>query len=277
MKPLLILLVSLPLVMFAADSSAPKLVGIVKVGDKQVALLEKNRGQQILITAGQREENLELLRIQPDTGAVEVRIAPDTKPQLLKLSAAGCLTNPTAQGFVLESVEIRAFTKLLGEFSERTILLYPSLVGEKFSVNSSVSDRTNGVQVLKDALEKKQIALVPDGDRFLWVMPQAQLSKFTPRAAQLPKTNTMMVPSGSIVFEAAHLLSVLTIYADYRGSSLDQNSLLSGPDFRKDVFLIMQTPLTKEECLYAMETVIGWHGIKLVPTEAGQLKTVAMD
>lgn len=277
MKSLFLLLVSLPLVMFAADSSTPKLVGIVKVGDQQAALLEKARGHVIILPVGSREGELTLVQIHPENGAVKVRIVPETEPQLLKLNAAGSPTNSTAQRIVLENVEIRALTKLLGEFSARTILLYPSLVGEKFSVNSPVADRNNGVQVLKDVLVQKQIAIVPDGDKFLWVMPKAQLSKFTPRAAQFPSANTKMIPSGSIIFEEASLSLVLMIYAEYRDSNLDQNSPLPTPHNRKDVFLIMQTPLTKEEVIYALETVIGWHGIKCVPAATGQLKVMTMD
>jgi hypothetical protein len=161
-------------------------------------------------------------------------------------------------------------------FSDRTILQHPRLPEIKFSLASAVTNRNEAAQILKNALTERRIAVVPDGSRLLLVAPEEMASALNPRSATT-NTNTVkadLLPPGSINFTSATLGNVLMIYAELLGGKLDR----SGPPPRDGkVFLKMHTALTKEECLYALETLIGWHGIKLVSTEPGLFKAVSTD
>lgn len=283
-KLLLFLLAGLPFVIVAEDFAQTRLAGILKVGGRTVAILEdpsfaSSSDRQRLMIGGQRDGNIELIRIQVESGTVQIRPAAKGDLRTLKLNAAGCLTNQAVEGLVLEDVGMRTVLKLLGEFSDRTVLQHPSLPNVEISLNRSVTNRAGAAQALKDALLEKQIAVVPDGEKFLAAASQEKISTLTLRSAQLPKTaGDELIPSGSLVFTSAHIANVVMIYAEFLGGELDRGSPLPPTSGSNDrIFLFMQNALTKEECSYALETSLRWHGIKLVPTETGLFKAVSTD
>ena len=281
---LLLTLAIVPGVTVAEDSVQTRLAGILKVEGWQVAILEDPSfrqavGGQLAQREGQKDGKFEMVRIQAENGLVQLRLGGEKELHTLKLQAAGCLTNQAADGLVLEGASLRTVLNFLGEFSERTILAHPSLPEVKFSVSRQVTNRAEAAQILTAALLEKQILTVLDGEKFLLVGPKAKLPTLIPRSnhAQPSATavETELIPRGSIVFTAATIPQVSMICAEFLGSKLDRESPIppaSGTDGR--IFLIMQNALTKVECSYALETVLGWHGIKLVPSGTGLVKAV---
>ena len=274
----LLVLATMPLTGFSqSQSTDPRLLGIVDVENLKLAIVQTTppRSLELTFTEGQREGGkdggFEVFAINSTTRSVTAKFSIAAQPTVLTLGA----TNQYP-GITLEEVSLQTILNLFAAFSDRTVLQHPRLPTIKFTVASAVSNRNEAAQILKNALSEKRIAVVPDGSKFLLIAPEEMLSALKPHSAAT-NTNALkaeLIPSGSLNFSSAPLGNVLMIYAEFLGGKLDR----SGPPPRDGkVFLKMQTALTKEECLYAFETLVGWHGIKLVSTETGLFKAVATD
>lgn len=274
---LLFALGTLPLAAFTQTSSpAPRLTGIVDVGDVKLAIIQTSppRSLEVALPEGARDGGVEVVTIDSTNRAV--RLAGGDLPQVLVLGNAGSVANPVGSGLVLEGVNLQTVLNLFAEFSGHTLLQHPLLPNIKFSLARTVTNRNEAAQILKNALSEKRIAVVPDGPKFLLVAPEELIATLNPHSAEFAATNTSnakteIIPSGSINFTAASLANVLAIYADFLGGKLDR----TGPPLRDGkVIFKMPTALTKEECLYAFETLVGWYGIRVVPAGDGMFKAI---
>ncbi len=81
-----------------------------------------------------------------------------------------------------------------------------------------------------------------------------------------------MMPVGAIYFPDADLNQVAAIYADLIGRKLDQTQRLPQPTlvikFRN------QTLFSKEECVYALDTLFRWQRMMVVPVGDGLAKII---
>ncbi|MFO1513091.1 MAG: hypothetical protein U1F83_09300 [Verrucomicrobiota bacterium] len=278
MKKLLLLLSGVPLLAFPQNTAQPKVVGLITVERPPVAILEHPSfhpatGRQIPLRAGQKEGELEVLGIEPAAGMVRIKLANEPEPQVLKFAGGG-LTN----GLAFEGIGTGTMLKFLGKFSERTVLRYPILPEQKFSLNASATNQAQAAELLREALAAKGFVIVPDGKKFLLVSDKAQAAALKPRSDQLvalPSDDAEQIPPGAINFGAASVANVLMILADFRGEKLDRSSPLPALANGDCVVLINETGLTKAECRYALETLIGWQGIELVPSGNGLVKAVS--
>jgi hypothetical protein len=280
MKRLLILfLATVPLAGFSqTPSTNPMLKGIVDVEGLKLAIIEQPppRPLELLFHEGQREGALEVVSINSTNRSVAARVSTNAQPHVLAIGNADATTTH-GPGMTLQEVNLQTVLTLLAEFSDRTVLQHPLLAAMRFSFASPVTNRNEAAQVLKNALMEKRIAVVPDGSKFLLVAPAEMISALNPHSAGIATTNAHagkaeLLPRGSINFSGAQLGNVLMIYAELLGGKLDRTSL---PPRDGAVFVKMQTAWTKEECLYAFETLVGWQGIKLVPGGNGLVKAVS--
>ena len=276
---LLFVLGTLPLVAFTQTSSpVPRLTGIVDVEGLKLAIIQASppRRLEVVFREGQRDGDIEVVTI--DSANRAARLAGGDPPRVLVLSNTGSVTNPAGSGLVFEEVTLQTVLNLFAEFSGQTILQHPLLPDMKFSLARTVTNRNEAAQILKNALSEKRIAVVPDGPKFLLVVPEELISTLNPHSAGLATTNTSnakteVFPPGSINFTAASLANVLAIYADFLGGKLDR----TGAPLRDGkVIFKMPKALTKEECLYAFETLVGWYGIRLVPAGDGMFKAISV-
>ena len=271
-------LTTMPFVGFCqAPTDNPRLAGIVDVEDVRLAIIQPSSPprSEVALREGQREGNLEVFAIDSTNRSVTATVFTNHQRSVLVLTAA-TLTNHSAPGIVLEEVRLQTVLNLFAEFSDRTILQYPGLLDVRFSLASAVTNRAEAAQILKSALSEKRIAVVPDGPKFLQIVPEEMVSGLKPRAAELAITNTAsptteLIPQGSIVFTAATLPNVLAIYAEFMGGKLDRAIPLLR-DGR--VIFKMQNALTRQEVLYAFETLLDWQGVKLVPAGDGTFKAI---
>ena len=286
MKTLLLLVLAImPLAGFPQSPSHPRLKGIIHVEDVKLAIVQTSpsHAAELTFCEGQREGGkaggFELLAIDSTNRSVTAKFSTYAQPGILALTNAGPDTIQGTPGMMLDAVSLQTVLDLFAMFSDRTLLQHPLLPNVSFSLATTATNRSEAAQVLKNALSGKRIAVVPDGSKFLLVAPEGRVTTLNPRSATFATTNvsaakTEVLPPGSLNFTSAPLWSVLMIYSEFSGGKLDR----SGPSLPDGkVFLRMQTALTKEECLYAFETLVGWHGVKLVPTETGQFKAVLTD
>ena len=72
---------------------------------------------------------------------------------------------------------------------------------------------------------------------------------------------------GDICFINIDLIQAAQVYAALIGRKLDQTRAIPRPtlaiNFRN------QTPLTKDQCVYALETLFHWQGVKVEPAGDG--------
>ena len=71
-------------------------------------------------------------------------------------------------------------------------------------------------------------------------------------------------PGGAFInFPNSELSEVVKLYADLTGRQLDRTQQL--PFSNAKLNFTTQTALSKEECVYALETLLTWHGLQIVP------------
>lgn len=211
------------------------------------------------------------LNMPPEAGVKDPKV-----PNVIKMPH---VVKPPITGLSLESADVETVLGFYAELTGRTVLR-PSAIGKPlFTLSRSSTNRAELAGAIEKALADKGIATIPDGDKFVMIVPQSWSSIVKPNSP--PATNSLRVvdenvvfPPGTINFPAADLADVAKIYSEIVGKKLDrQNSVgLMG----KTITLKSQNALTKEQIIYAMETLFAWQGIKMVPSDTNSIKAVAI-
>jgi hypothetical protein len=269
--------------------SPPRLAGIVSVGARPCAVLEITRLHQsaakwFILSEGQREEDVEVMKIAPDKGSVEVA-RQGTNRTTVRLNDT---TNLPVPGIVLEDVGLNEVLQLFAQFTNRSLLRWPDLPATSFSLRAAAKDRVGAARILEKALVAEDLSIIPDGEKFLMIVPKAKAATVKPHAPSAKaatdsgnKTQAAAPGSGGteqeplmpglIDFRSADVAQVADVYAIMLGRKLDLSGRLPAGG---TISLTTQTPLTKEEGVYALETLLHWSGIKLVPVGEDKLKAV---
>jgi hypothetical protein len=258
-------------------ATPPKLTGIVNLPGLRVALLEKRERMNytLVLREGERQGEIELLQILPEVEAVKVRIGGNSDPISLNMQSNSPPEKPTRVGLFLENAQLVPILGLYGEMTKRSLLRPPTLASTSISVNAAVTNSTEAARVLEKVLAEKGIVTILDGDKFVMVVPKHMAATAIPRSAQIKSsdtnTSTMTIPPKDIIFWGATLDQVAAIYSEFAGRKFDhsQRTPPSPPITFQNV-----TPLTREEFFYAMDTLLAWNGIKLVPADGGLMRAV---
>jgi hypothetical protein len=213
--------------------------------------------------------------IVPEDGSVELVLRGADRTWLLRLNNA---TNLPVPGIVLEDVGLNAVLQLFAECTNRSLLRWPSLSASSFSLRVPVKDQAGAARVLAQALAVKELSIIPDGEKFLMIVPKSEAATVKPHAP--PGKNSPggsstagpeLIAPGVIDFRSANISQVAAIYAAMAGSTVDLGDL---PIVNETITFRTQTRLTKEEALYAIETSLRWSGIRLVPVGKDKLRAV---
>lgn len=257
----------------------PRLTGIVNLSDTKLAVLEtppaspSRRGEFFILSEGQREGQIEVVEILPKTGTVKVNRFPDRRISALTL------TNHVADGIaglVFESASFDQVLTLYAQFSERTLLRSPNLAKPSFTMATSAENRATASLALQNALNEKGVATIPDGEKFMMIMPRDQAAAVNPRSSQIKpsgKIQSEALPAGAINFAGTDINQVVQIYAELVGRKLDRNVPMP-PMTSYTIQFRNQTSLNRAEVVYALDTVLGWAGLKLVQVGDNQMKPV---
>jgi hypothetical protein len=177
------------------------------------------------------------------------------------------VTQPSDPGINLDKTLV-----LYGELSGRTVLRHPSLWrGNTFVFTSTATNHAEIIQNIEVAFAENEIMVVTDGEKFVLIGSKSRQAELVPGATNIIATTTRIHPKGSMYFVNAPVASVLAIYAELMGKKLDQSNQLPATT---DVTLLQASALTKEECLYALKTLLRWEGFELVPSGADAVKPV---
>ena len=271
------------------SASPQRLAGIVSLADRPCVVLEaagrrRSLAKLLILSEGQRDEGVQVVKIAPDKGSVEL-VWEGAGSTTVRLNNA---TNLSVPGIVLEDVGLNAVLQLFGPFTNRSLLRWPYLPASSFSLRASAKDRAGAAQVLAQALVAEELSIIPDGEKFLMIVPKSEAATVKPHApptkaspgggtktqATSPgpgPTEQELIPPGMIDFRSADLSQVVAIYSVLLGRTLDPGG---PPNVNGTISFHTQNRLTKEEAVYALETLLEWSGVKLVPVGEDKLKAV---
>ncbi len=260
-----------------APATLPKLTGIVNLPGFRVALLEKVERMKytLVLREDERHDEIELLQILPEIATVKVRIRGKSDPISLNMQSISPPEKPTGVGLLLENAQLVPILGLYGEMTKRSVLRPPTLASTSISMNGAVTNSAEAARVLEKALAEKGIVTIPDGDKFVMVVPKHMAATAIPRSAQIKtsdtKTSTPTIRAKDIVFFGATLDQIGAIYSEFAGRKFDQSQQTPPSPI---IAFQNVTPLTREEFFYAMDTLLAWNGIKLVPADGGLMRAV---
>jgi hypothetical protein len=270
-------------------ASAPRLAGIVSVSGQPAAVLRVTHFRHspedwLILSPGQRVEDVEVTKITPEEGSVQLAL-PGAKRTTMRLKDT---TNVPVPGIVLEEAGISAVLPLFAQFTNRTLLLWPEHRAGLFSVRAAAPDRTSAARSLEQALLTADLSIIPDGEKFLMIVPKSKAGMVKPGAPSAKSsagsenkspaappgtadTAQELLPPGLIDFRSADIWQVIEVYAMMRHRQFDRSERLP---VGGTISLKTQTPLTKEEGAYAIETLLLWSGLKMIPVGEDRLKAV---
>jgi len=259
-----------------AAESVPRLAGVVNLPDLKLAVLEvtpPGEARDMLLAEGQRQADLEVLHIDPARREMKLRRSAKTGAVPLTLTNLALAANP---GVSLDCVKLDSVLALFARFTNRTLLRSSLLPQITLTLNATANNAAEAAQAFQAALAGKAICSVPDGDRFLMVVPKAAAARVKPLAAQLkpaPDSGGELFPAGMIQFFDSPPAQVLEVYASVLGRKVQPPKPWPA-GVARGIKLETQTPLSKEEASYALATVLEWAGLKLIPVGADLLKAV---
>ena len=178
----------------------------------------------------------------------------------------------------LRQANLGMILKLYGEFAGRTVLQHPGLPVVSISLDALPANRADTVRILESLLATNGIATLPDGEHFILVVPKAAVATETllakaPQAGPAGTFGTLpKIRAGDINFPGTNWRQVFQIYGELRGRSVIQTeaSLPGG-----EIVMLSQTPLTREEIAYALETHFRWHNVVIEEIGDHAIKAVA--
>ncbi len=161
---------------------------------------------------------------------------------------------------------------LYAELKGKTILRSSGLSGLPNEVMSqALADTNNAGALIENALTNYHLQVIQDGDKFLRIMPDGwqdsfegkYVSRIKPVSDKVPKPGNLSnhdaetyLPKGGINFYNVDINEVMKIYAEFRNVTILRPLVLPG-----SIRLHNQTPLTREEVVYAMTLVLALNGL----------------
>jgi hypothetical protein len=269
--------------------SPPRLAGIVSVGARPCAVLEvtylrHSSAKSFILSEGQREEDVEVTKIAPEKGSVELALQ-GTNSTTVRLNDT---TNLLVPGIVLEDVALNEVLQLFAQCTNRSLLPWPDLPAISFNLRAAAKDRAGAARILEGAIVAKDLSIISDGEKFLMIVPKSKAATVKPRAPSARAsagsgnktqpaapgsggTGQEPLPPGMVDFRNADVAQVADIYAMMLHRQLDHRERMPAGG---TITFTTVTSITKEEGIYALETLLRWHGIKLVPVGEDRLQAV---
>jgi hypothetical protein len=253
----------------------PRLSGIVNLREGKAAVFEFATNccggpRQLVLSDGHELWGVNVLKISPEQKTVEIKVDGVETPVTLKLAISSNSSQASPGTINLVDASLHSCLELYGEYSGKTLLYWPNIPPTNFSLSTSATNDSELTAIFQKALAEKQIQTVPDGDKFLVIVPQSKLSAVKPNAPKpkpidATKAGSELLRAGSIWLHGASIEQIFDVYADLVGANYDR----SPPRFEAadpNIFLYTRSPLSKEECVYAFDTLFRWRGFEMVRT-----------
>ncbi|WP_205468166.1 hypothetical protein, partial [Raoultella ornithinolytica] len=166
---------------------------------------------------------------------------------------------------------------LYSHLKGRTLLQHPTLKRDFISLVAKPATQKEAIKALETMFHSRGIATIPDGEKFVMIVPDSLTNFVSPRAANIAAESAgkagaqsnAALPSGSVYFLNTPFAQVAMVYKELVGASK-----LDGIEkfVRVPVTFQSTTPLTRAEVVYALDTMFEWDNIKMVREEGGVLR-----
>ena len=261
---------------FAQSPSEPRLLGVAKVPKRSFAVIDapiaKASGsvQTMFLGEGERENESSVEVI--DVGNRMVQFTYRGTNMLLTLGGPPVTTSPACD-VKLTNAPVHAALRVLSELADKNLLIYPlesvtPAAGLKLSVDAR-GDAASVFQAFTNVLARRELVVIPDGEKFLIIAPKANAASIEPRSHLITQTNLSArereaVPPGHIVLTGADVQQMVSTYASMVKRELDSTAQMPSLE---PFFFRNQTPLTMAEAKYVYEALFASRGIKAVMDE----------
>ena len=250
------------------DEKTVKLIGIVDGFGIKLAILKVQKTgsgspSEFFLKEGQVQDGVEVLVIDSGKETVSVNVAGKTSSLALEEPDGTHSTNTPASGPLIHlvSIDLQPAISMYADFKKRTVLQHPELGDPKLSVQAHPQSEAEVAVIFEKMFNERNIATIPDGGKFVMMVPFAFTNSVMPHADTLGMTNVML-PSLSVVFVGVPVLMALQTYGDFLGRKIVNVHDAPG---QPTVTFVQTTPLSKAELCYAFETLMTWRNIRLVP------------
>ena len=110
----------------------------------------------------------------------------------------------------------------------------------------------------------------------MMIVPREQAASVKPRVSEIKPSGAVeseILPPGVIYFPDTDIAQVLEIYAELCQRKCDRSAPMP-PTVGRSIQFRNQTSLSRAEAVYALDTLLGWGGLKMVPSGENQMKPV---
>jgi hypothetical protein len=263
---LLILVASASLAIAQPAGKTVKLVGIVSV-EYNRAILEvaqtnytrkheaRVQTQQYLLAINQTQSGVEIQNIDVPKSTVTAKVDGEARTLAFDSPAAEKDKSSTMR---LHGVKLQQVIFLYGQMKGRTVLQHPKLKDTGFTLTANPRSKPEAAKALEDLFATHEIATIPDGEKFMMLVPFAFTNQVSPHARKIADVEPT-VPPMSVNFQNVPMSKVLQIYGEFVGHpvSNSENAPGAGIDF------VQENPLSKEQIRYGLETLFAWNGIQV--------------
>jgi hypothetical protein len=241
--------------------------------------LQDSKHHELMLGERERQGEVQVLAISPAefSATLNVHTNRDVKMTIEGVKIEPGTPTPT---ILLQNVHFRSVLALYQMFCNRTLLMHPKLSNSPFTFRSSATNEAGAVSDLQKAFTEREIVMVPDGEKFLMIAPEYAASALQPRSPQAKPNdsngdqhNEEMIPPGTIDFRGGDTYQVLAVYGMLVDHKLSQTPRFPPHDF-SGYFLKTQTPLSRKEAIYALETLVNLHGLNVVTQSDGSITGV---
>ena len=156
-----------------------------------------------------------------------------------------------------------AFKDVLDVYSRlagRTVLLHPAIARAAVSLKAEWTNQAPQKAEITAAFEEyfksRGISTILDGEKFVQLVPSNLVGRALPRAKDLPAGAPEI---GAIHLENVECATLVQMYAETSG----RRRIGSEPLWGSVSYLHAQA-LSKPEASYALETLLGWSGLRIV-------------
>lgn len=250
-----------------------QLRGIVNLPGIKQALLVTNSPSRtpsalLILSENERENKIKLQTINTKKSSAELLV--DGNPIEVKMEHPSSST--LEPGIAMDRAPLDQILRVYAELAHRTILRYPNLVAEEFSFQAGVSSVEEAVRVFDKAFAEKGFSVIPDGEHFVMLVPKTAVTKVHPHAPPSNSSDPDLLPAGVICLYNVDLREAAKIYVELLNRKLNPEAF----GFSGLINLRSATALSRQEAIYALETLFAWNGVKLVPDGDKFVKPVAL-
>ncbi len=173
-------------------------------------------------------------------------------------------------GLHLTNAALDQVLTIYEQVKARSLLQHPRLKVERFSIETSSPATADTINAIETSLRDHGIAVLPDGDKFIQIVPVSLTNSVSAAAPVHVSSNANNSPRGAVNFLNAPIAQVLMVYGSLVGKEVEN---VSRVPYLQITFHNV-TPLEKSEVIYALDTLFAWNGIKIVPVDEKTCKAV---